>query len=524
MERKAGRIGRMSRKDALKLGLLGSAALMLPLERTARAEWSSGDRLPSSQVPPPFQVPFAAPPVLQPVRSDDTTDYFEVTMRSARVPIVPGRPDTEIYGYNGISPGPTIRVARGRRAVVRQINGLPSVSRFGYKTTTSVHLHGNQSAPQFDGYAEDLTAPGYYKDYVYPNDQDERMLWYHDHAIHHTAQNAYMGLAGAYITDEQLALPIPKGRYDVPLVIRDAIFDTEGQLLYSDDDHKSLYGDVVLVNGRPWPVMKVERRKYRFRLLNASLSRSYRLALSTGDPMTVIGTDAGLMPTPQQTGSFRFGMAERYEVVIDFAKYPVGAKVDLKNLGLPNNENYTSTQNVMRFEVASEATDTSSNEVPSELNPNMEVMGLKASQAIRTRTWTFDRSWSLGWTINGKIWDKNRVDARPALGDIEIWEFRTRSSRWFHPVHVHLVDFKILSRNGNAPFGYERGSKDVVYVGEDETVRVIAKFGPRKGKYMIHCHNLVHEDHDMMTQFEVGTGGPDPVTAAPPKALPAPPL
>ena len=197
-------------------------------------------------------------------------------------------------------------------------------------------------------------------------------------------------------------------------------------------------------------------------------------------------------------------MAERYEVVIDFAKYPRGAKVDLKNLGLPNNENHASTENVMRFEVASEATDISNNEVPSELNANMEVMGLKASQAVRTRTWTFDRSWSLGWTINGKIWDKNRVDANPALGDVEIWEFRNRSSRWFHPVHVHLVDFKILSRNGNPPFGYEKGPKDVVYVGEDETVRVIARFGPRKGKYMIHCHNLVHEDHDMMTQ-EVAT-------------------
>ena len=197
-------------------------------------------------------------------------------------------------------------------------------------------------------------------------------------------------------------------------------------------------------------------------------------------------------------------MAERYEVVIDFAKYPRGAKVDLKNLGLPNNENYASTENVMRFEVASEATDISNNEVPSELNANMEVMGLKASQAVRTRTWTFDRSWSLGWTINGKIWDKNRVDANPALGDVEIWEFRNRSSRWFHPVQVHLVDFHNLSRKGNPPFGYEKGPKDVIYVGEDETLRVIARFGPLKAKYMIHCHNLVHEDHDMMTQ-EVAT-------------------
>ena len=507
----------ISRKDMMKLGLLGGAALFLPLERVARTEhWRSGDTS-TSQLPTPFQVPFSAPPVLKPVRTDATTDYYEMTMKSAKVPIIPGKPDTEIYGYNGISPGPTIEVEKGRDVVVRQINGLPQTSRFGYKTTTSVHLHGNASKPQYDGYAEDVTPPGYYKDYVYPNFQDARMLWYHDHAIHHTAQNAYMGLAGCYISHDDLekSLPIPKGKYDVPLVIRDALFDSNAQLVYDDQDQSGFMGDVVLVNGLPWPVMKVERRKYRFRILNASVSRSYKLALSTGDPLTVIGTDGGLMPKPQQTADMRLGMAERYEVVIDFAKYPVGTKVDLKNLGLPNNSDYTSTRDVMRFEVAGEATDTANNEVPAELNPQNEVMKLTASQAVRTREFKFNKGEL--WNINGKIWDKNRVDANPGLGDIEIWELKTSRSGWFHPVHIHLSAFKILDRNGNAPFNYERGPKDVAYVGENETVRVLMKFGPQKGKYMMHCHNLVHEDHDMMTQFEVGTGGDDPITADPPK-------
>src|SRR3954447_26029200 len=122
------------------------------------------------------------------------------------------------------------------------------------------------------------------------------------------------------------------------------------------------------------------------------------------------------------------------------------------------------------------------------------------------------------------------MDAAPGQDDVEIWTFDNRSGGWFHPIHVHLTDFKILDRNGQPPLPYEVGPKDVgpkdvAYAGEGEVVRVIAKFGPRRGKYMMHCHNVIHEDHDMMTNFEAGTGGPDPVAAAPPRAAtnPLPP-
>jgi len=113
------------------------------------------------------------------------------------------------------------------------------------------------------------------------------------------------------------------------------------------------------------------------------------------------------------------------------------------------------------------------------------------------------------------------VLGNPGLGDVEIWELRNRSGGWFHPIHIHLVDFKILDRNGRPPFAYEIGPKDTAYVGGNETVRVIARYGPQVGRYMMHCHNLVHEDHDMMLQFEVGHGGPDPITADPAKPLSA---
>ena len=290
-----------------------------------------------------------------------------------------------------------------------------------------------------------------------------------------------------------------------------------------------MFGDVILVNGRPWPAMPVERRKYRFRLLNASISRSYRLALSTGDPFTVIGTDGGLMPAPAETTSLRFGMAERYEIVVDFAKYPIGTRVVLQNLGLPNNIDFATTGEVMAFDVTGDATDLSNNEVPPVLNPDNEVMRLTEGEAVKTRTMEFTRQGG-EWTVNGQTWEDvinsgfTQVVASPKLGDVEIWELKNDSGGWFHPVHIHLVDFQILDRNGQPPHPYERGPKDVAYVGEGETVRVLMRFGPQIGRYMMHCHNLVHEDHDMMVQFEVGTGGDDPIEHDRPKHQPAPEL
>jgi spore coat protein A len=521
----------LTRRNLLKAGVLGSAALVLPTERAARTAAAVVNRIPASRLPRPFTVPLAVAPVLQPVRRTATTDYYLVTMRKASVEIIPGL-RTDIWGYNGIAPGPTIKVQQGREAVVRQINQLPdSHPTLLYRPDTSVHLHGSASLPQYDGYASDLTRPGEYKDYRYPNFQNARTLWYHDHAVHRTATNVYMGLAGQYHLHDALeaSLPLPKGRYDVPLTVKDAIFAQDGSLVWDDSDESGLYGDVVLVNGRPWPAMALERRKYRFRLLNASVSRSYRLTLNTGGPMTVIATDGGLMPAPQTVKDFRFGPAERYEVVIDFAKYPIGTRVVLKNLGLPNSPDFGTTGNVMAFDVASEPTDTSNNTIPAVVDPSNPVMVLTAAMAKRERRLEWKRK-NGHWTVNGKTWADvvksgfKFAVAKPELNDVEVWELANPHGGWSHPIHVHLVDFRVLSRNGKPPFAYEQGPKDVVYLGKEETVRVVARFGPHRGRYMMHCHNLVHEDHDMMVQFEVGEGGPDPIASAPARPLPAPEL
>ncbi|QIN81370.1 multicopper oxidase domain-containing protein [Rubrobacter tropicus] len=531
---------RLTRKEVLKLGLLGGAALLLPLERAARTK-SLADRIPTSRLPRPFTSPFAVPPVLKP-QTVGNTDYYRMTMTNAPVRVLPGFPKTEIWGYNGITPGPTIIQERGRETVVRQINAIRSPDHLH----TSVHLHGNATKPQYDGYANDVTKPGWGKDYRYPNGQPARTLWYHDHGVHVTSENAYRGLAGLYIThdEHERGLGLPKGYhdpvartgYDVPLVIRDAVFATNGSLIFDREEQGSLFGDVILVNGVPWPVMKVERRKYRFRVLNASISRSYKLALSSGDPMTVIGSDGGLMPHPVRTGSVRVGMAERYEIVIDFARYKVGTSIVLRNGDLPNNREEKNTNVVMRFDVVSDATDTSGNRVPWNLGKvgdgDYDPMPLLPSQSTHTERFVFERK-NGNWVINDGTWKDiedsgNQLNAAVCKKDeIEIWEFQNKSGGWFHPIHVHLIDFKILSRTGGKSPGvlpYERGPKDTAYVGENETVRVLAKFGPHQGRYMMHCHNLTHEDHDMMTQFQVGTGGERWDSAPPRPASELPPL
>lgn len=319
---------------------------------------------------------------------------------------------------------------------------------------------------------------------------------YHDHTMHDTGLNVWKGLTGTYIVQDDLerSLPLPKGEYDVPLMIMDRQFASDGSLVYNDNRaHNGVKGDVILVNGTPWPRFEVANRKYLFRIMNASNARAYKLALSSGEPLITIRTDSGLLASPAYTGDIRISMAERYGVVIDFSKYKVGDQVVLKNLFGET----PALQQIMRFDVVREEVDDS----------NVDRLGsfekIPESSAVRTRDFFFTRGRGGQWVINGQVWDSNRTDATPALGDVEIWRLHNPSNAWFHPVHLHMVDFQILDRNGQAPFPYEVGWKDTAYVGEREMVRIIMKFGPHTGRYVMHCHNLEHEDHMMMTQFQV---------------------
>jgi spore coat protein A, manganese oxidase len=532
---------KITRREAIKL--VGGGIMLSPFaySQPVHAQFSSAV--------PRFQVPLKLPSLLPPSQSntsgDRPIDYYEITMQKAEVDILPGL-KTKMWCYvgKGLAPaavGPIIRHRggiepedEGRTSVIRFINKLGTTIEQGKDKPidTSIHLHGMASLPEYDGYATDLIPPGFFKDYFYPNDR-AATLWYHDHAVHRTSRNVYMGLAGMYVVDDakDRALNLPKGDYDIPLIIQDKKFDVAGQLIFDDRRQRSAYGDVALVNGTPFPRLRVARRKYRFRLLNASPSRTYQLVLSQaentltgGDSFHVISTDAGLLEKPVKMTAplnlLRIGIGERYGIVIDFKDYPKGSKLYLQNPAFPNNVDTNNNMSaIMRFDIEDDATDDSS--LPDVLRQPFErlVDQIQPSQTIPTRTFRFERNGN-EWKINNKTWDEHRIDANPQPGAIEIWNLVNLGGGWVHPVHIHFVDLQMIDRNGLPPRPYERGWKDVFLLDDFETIRVIAKFSspqdrtpgkrPILGKYMMHCHNLVHEDHDMMTQFEIGSGGDDP--------------
>ncbi|WP_111768004.1 multicopper oxidase family protein [Nakamurella deserti] len=529
----------VSRRDVFKLGGLaaaGAAGLALPWGAGVSA--SSASLLPTSKMPKVFAAPFTRLGVLTPTVGTDADgpfDEYHIKAVPGLAGIVPGL-QTPVLGYDGLVPAKRIDVQQGRRIKMTMYNNLPPAHpTFGTPMGISTHLHGSASLPQYDGYASDVTAPGQKKTYQYPNFQNARTLWYHDHGVHYTAQNAYSGLASQYhLHDPQEQALLPQGEFDVAVTLSDMMFAANGSQMYDDRSHSGLWGDVILANGTPWPVMKVKKRVYRFRFLNASISRSYRPTTSPAAPMYMVATDGGLMPKSQQVTSWRHGSAERYEVLIDFRNFKAGQRIELRNLSNPNNRDYDFTGKIMAFDVVDDPfdkNDPTSSTIPGTLNPGNEVMNLVDTGRFKVRNIRVQRDDTTNeWNLNGESWHDvvdsgyKKVLADPNLGDTEVWEIQNNSGGWFHPVHIHLIDFKILSRNGRAPFNYELGPKDVVYVGEGETVKVIMKFGPHKGKYMVHCHNLPHEDHDMMHQFSVGLkesdlDDNDPIWADPPTPI-----
>jgi spore coat protein A, manganese oxidase len=488
---------------------------------------SRGANAPKPPAIPQFQAILPRLPVLAPTRRDATTDYYELTQQQARAEIVPGF-RTTILGFNGQFPGPIIEAHRGRRVVLRMVNELPTADAAGAAyvcgggsvplsgqlaalapgaraAATVVHLHGGVTPPDSDGFPTDLIPPGSAREYVYPNEQRAATLWYHDHALDTTAHHNYLGLVGFYLVHDEVeeGLPLPQGEFDVPILLRDASFDADGQLANIAKDQFFADGDVTLVNGVPWPRFEVAARKYRFRILNASNSRPYYLKFADGRPLVQIATDGGLLAAPVAVPSIVLGPAERAEIVVDFAAYPPGSQVVLQNLGKD-----PPMDAVMRFDVVSAAKDDSA--LPSRL---AEVERLQPSQATTERTFVFSPTLSLShapyyWTINGQAFDPSRVDATPRLGEVEVWRFVNHKLAGIHgmphPVHVHLVTFQVLDRNGGAPpAAYEAGWKDTVYVPEGEEARVIMRFDGYRGRYLLHCHNLQHADCAMMTTFQV---------------------
>ncbi len=467
------RPSRLRRVTPLVAGILIGTALV------AGAVTPTGASHPSA-----FSRPLVIPRVL-------TGSSITLAAAQTDVQILPGT-KTRMWTYNGTFPGPTIRRPTGQTTTVTLVNNLPAVA-----GSLTLHNHGNHSTTESDGQPDAfLAAPGGGSvTYTYTGTEaggNERgaFQWYHDHRMDVTGRNVWMGLAGMYIIDDPAdPQTLPKGEFDVPLMITDRSFNAKNQLAYRFDPN-GVTGDHILVNGVPQPYFKVGDRKYRLRILNASNSRSYELALSNGQSFTQIGTESGLLPAPVRRSRIVIAPAERVEIVVDFANR-LNQRIVLQNLAGSG-----PLRQLMQFRVTRDLTDNSS--VPTKLRP---LPSLDSTSAV-TRTFEFGRARISGlWTINGLTFDPNRVDAQPRLGTTETWILKNKSSS-NHVIHIHDVDQQLVSRNGVAPARYER-MKESWNLGIGETIVVKLKFTDNVGRYVFHCHIMEHEDAAMMAQFEV---------------------
>ncbi|RJQ87893.1 multicopper oxidase family protein [Amycolatopsis panacis] len=503
----------VSRRVFLGAGLAAGIGLGvgIPFALGARGSTSTGAVLPSLLPPvPAFAVPLPIPPVLSPVRRDAHADYYEITQAPAQVCLLPGL-RTGIWGYNGIFPGPTLVSRRGRPAVVTHTNRLP--------VPTVVHLHGGRTPHTDDGYPVDFLYPDgpmpgmpgmgmpggtrmVRRAYTYPMDQRAATLWYHDHRMDFTGPSVWRGLAGFHLVrdEEEDALGLPSGPRELPLMITDRSFDADGSLRYpsrepalrepgvTDAYMAGVLGDVMLVNGAPWPVATVEGAQYRLRILNACNARRLDLRLDPGAPLTQIGTDGGLLAAPLQHNHFELAPAQRLDVVVDFSAYRPGTIVTLVN-----DFGEGRMGEILRFAVGERAPDRF--RLPGRLG-TVEPLGPPSV----TRTMHFASAGTDGWRINGAPFGVDTVAASPTFGSTEVWRL---VSDFHHPVHLHLNPFQVLSRGLAGPGPFDAGWKDTIDLRPAEDAAIAVRFDGYRGKYVFHCHNLEHEDMAMMGNFVV---------------------
>jgi spore coat protein A, manganese oxidase len=449
----------------------------------------------------PFGRPLAVPPVLAPTSSDAAADYYDLHVAEAVAEIFPGQ-STRVITFNGMSPGPTIRARAGRRSVISVHNGLPETTLGAAPGTTVIHLHGGHTPAADDGFPTDYINPGASRIYTYPNDQLPATLWYHDHTMDFTGPHVWFGMAGFYLLSDDFedSLNLPAAAYEIPLVIQDRQFDSDGALRYTYNRNGET-GATILVNGVVQPYFEIAQRKYRFRVLNGSNARFYRLALGNGQSFAVLGMEGGLLPAPVQVSSITLAPAERADIVMDFSALALSSNVTLNNTLVSG---ASTAYNVMRFDVTSTANDTS--ELPSTLRP---LTRLDPAAATVQRDFTLSGGMGMmgggTWTINGAAFDPNSVMAQPRLGAVEIWRFTNNGMMMGmdHPIHIHGAMFQILDINGASPPATHAGWKDTVVVPAGGSARLMVQFRDYTGKYVMHCHILEHEDRAMMARFDV---------------------
>lgn len=606
----------LRRRDLLRLGLTASSATALAgatappanpkdlLKFLCPPDGEAPDLAKPSPKVRPFVQELYVPPIQQPVaalapppdpRAHQRYQEFPpkklYELREQEItwvyhPDPPYGGGSASWGFNGATPGPVFQARYGEPVLVRRINSLPPVGAgkvtFALPSTT-LHLHNGHTASESDGEPQDWIDPGEFWDHHYANfpsgsDPREKLttLWYHDHRLDFTAANVYAGLSGFYfLFDEEdsgdendpdsRAFRLPSGEYDVPLMLHDILFGDDGQVRWSPFNTDGILGDRFTVNRRIQPYFKVERRKYRFRVINGGPSRFYQLFLSSGQPFVVVTGDGNFLPEPVVAESVYLSVAQRVDVILDFSRYKAGETVDLVNRLEQTNGKGPSGRMldpgdpILRFRVV-ERRRPDPSRIPDKLR---DLPKIDLSEVRQERLWVFDYVGGL-WTINGKVMDPNRIDAGVEQGTAEIWTFRNGGNIWSHPIHCHFTEFLILEINGRpyrpsqvqdnrggelhlaevlgvAPEKKEAVARfmggprrDVATLLPGDEIKVFFRFKDFLGKYVMHCHNVVHEDHAMMIRWDIvepgqGFAGSRPAGAvygseeAPPHVEPRPP-
>ena len=524
----------ITRRESLRQSAIIAAALLAPQasrhHTTRRPSLDPGSLAPFVD---PLPIPvFAQPDGYRPNPADSTArvPYYRLVMRQIVCQVHRDMKPTRCWGFGSSSPGPTLEAQSGAGMLVEWVNQLPTAHFLPIDhhlhgaeadkaaVRTVIHLHGGKVPPESDGYPEDWYVPGKSAVYYYPNKQDATLLWYHDHTMGINRLNVFAGLFGLFIIRDPVeqSLNLPRGKYEIPLVLYDRMFDLDGQLNYPVSPHPEIpwipefFGDAVIVNGKLLPYLDLEPRKYRFRVLNAANGRFFHLSLSSGQDIHQIGTDQGLLPAPVILRQISLAPGERADIVMDFAGQG-GEQI------IVNNDSF---RPVMQLRVArTRSPDTSS--LPSVLRPMRRIA---ETEAVNSRTLTLGevddlRKDPVVMLLNDTHWNAP-VTERPVLDSVEIWNLLNLTDD-AHPIHLHLVRFQILDRRRFDAFGYqnrqilryrgaavapepgEAGWKDTVRADPGMITRIIIPFEGFVGRYVWHCHILEHEDNEMMRPYEV---------------------
>ena len=490
----------MKRRNFIKLsGAAAASAMVIPVLQSCM-DMDNMDMV-SIAVPVKeglFTSPLSFPNVL--------TSNFSMNAKDNTATLLNNQ-SASVLGYSGGVLGPTLKVANGSVIAVPFRNNLSE--------ETNIHWHGLLVPANMDGHPKNIVQNGASFNYNLPINQRAGTYWYHPHPHGKTAKQVFMGLAGFFIVNdaEEQALNLPSGDQELLLVIQDKRIEN-GQLNYSpsiDEIMTGYTGKYVFVNGTYAPLHNVATRYYRLRILNGSTARVYNLALSDNQSFDVIGADGGLLAQPATVNSLLLGPGERADILVDFRNYAVGKEIYLTSKTFSGEAQGQQEFKIMKFVVNRKESDTFTK--PSKLSVIQPIAPVSSSKTrIMKIKGIMEGMGNMGGnmgsgmhTINDKAYNLDRIDETVQAGATEIWEFDNSDGDEIHPMHIHGVQFQVISRTGgrSSLIATERGWKDTVLVMPGESVKVIMTFPQHKGVFVFHCHNLEHEDDGMMLNFEI---------------------